>query len=350
MQQGRLALRPVHLLATDGFGTPGTANVSCPPPYACGNPSGPGCYAPHTGTGCSDETCCRSVCAIDVTCCEVLWDADCANQATLNCFIPGNPPSVKVSEIRIDQTGSDVDEYFEIVGPPNTLLNGLTYIVIGDGSTTAGSGVIEYVQQLQGKRIPQDGFFLAASSSSTLFASVRDATLNAALDNFENSDNVTHMLVWGFTGALNQDLDTNDDGVLDVTPWTTVLSQVAFIRSAAIPPVGTEYAYGPTRIGPDPNGFVPSQLAYCPSTDTWTIGTFAVDAVAVDSPGAANFGCVYSGTPCPADLDGNRVVGSADLTVLLASWGGTGPADLDGNGSVGSSDLTILLASWGPCP
>lgn len=53
---------------------------------------------------------------------------------------------------------------------------------------------------------------------------------------------------------------------------------------------------------------------------------------------------------CPADLNGDGVVGSADLAALLGAWGsGPGPADLDGNGVVGSSDLASLLGAWGPC-
>lgn len=50
--------------------------------------------------------------------------------------------------------------------------------------------------------------------------------------------------------------------------------------------------------------------------------------------------------PCPADLDGDAVVGGGDLAVLLAGWGGPSP-DLDGDGVVGGSDLAVLLSSWG---
>jgi hypothetical protein len=338
--------------ATDGFGTPGTANTVCPPAYACGVPGGASCFAPQSVPGCSDETCCASVCAIDVTCCELVWDASCAEQATLNCFIPSNPPDVKIGEIRIDQTSFDIDEYVELVGTPNTLLNGLTYIVIGDGSTTAGSGVIEYVQSFNGNRIPEDGFFLAARASFTLDGATPDLVMPTTPE-FENSDNVTHMLVWGFTGTVNQDLDTNDDGELDVTPWLSMLQSVAFIESAATPPVNTEYAYGSVRVGPDPNGFVPSQLAYCPSTDTWSIGTFDPAAkTAIDTPGAPNPGCDYASTPCPADLDGDGIVGASDLATLLGAWGSTkgGSADIDGDGSVGAPDLSAMLAAWGSCP
>jgi hypothetical protein len=55
-------------------------------------------------------------------------------------------------------------------------------------------------------------------------------------------------------------------------------------------------------------------------------------------------------TPCPADLTGDGLVGSADLGVLLNAWGTKGsPADLTGDGSVDSADLGALLSAWGAC-
>jgi murein DD-endopeptidase MepM/ murein hydrolase activator NlpD len=55
-------------------------------------------------------------------------------------------------------------------------------------------------------------------------------------------------------------------------------------------------------------------------------------------------------TRCPADLDGNSAVNSADLAILLGAWGQPGASDLDGNGSTGASDLSTLLGAWGNCP
>ena len=51
----------------------------------------------------------------------------------------------------------------------------------------------------------------------------------------------------------------------------------------------------------------------------------------------------------PADLDGDGIVGAADLAILLGSWGSCEgcPADLNGDGVVGAADLAILLGSWG---
>ncbi|MCI0586962.1 MAG: hypothetical protein L0323_09005 [Planctomycetes bacterium] len=191
---------------------------------------------------------------------------------------------VVINEIRIDQSGTDVDEFFELAGPPGTSLAGLTYLVIGDGA--AGSGVVEQVTPLTGSVIPPSGFFVAAESTFTLGTAELTTSLN-----FENTDNVTHFLVSGFTGDLDDDLDTNGDGVLDSTPWTAILDRVAVIEEPN-PPSNTEYHYGPPTIGPD-LGSVPGGVFRYPNTaaalSSWNIA--AVDDPALtDTPGAPNLG------------------------------------------------------------
>src|SRR5262245_41990666 len=194
------------------------------------------------------------------------------------------PAQVVINEIRIDQGGTDVDEFFELAGPPGTSLAGLTYLVLGDSAL--GSGVIEQVTPLTGNAIPPSGFFVAAESTFTLGTANLTTTLN-----FENTDNVTHLLVSGFTGALDQDLDTNDDGVLDVTPWAAILDRIAVIEEAN-PPSNTEFHYGPPVIGPD-LGLVPSGVYRFPNgaatLSSWNVGDFD-DPVATDTPGAASPG------------------------------------------------------------
>ncbi|MEC9374162.1 MAG: VCBS repeat-containing protein, partial [Planctomycetota bacterium] len=54
-------------------------------------------------------------------------------------------------------------------------------------------------------------------------------------------------------------------------------------------------------------------------------------------------------SPCVADLDGDGVVGVADLASVLGAWGQPGPADFDSSGDVGVSDLAQVLGSWGVC-
>jgi hypothetical protein len=48
------------------------------------------------------------------------------------------------------------------------------------------------------------------------------------------------------------------------------------------------------------------------------------------------------------DLDGDGVVGSSDLGILLSAWGALGgPGDINADGAVDSADLGQLLAAWG---
>lgn len=145
-------------------------------------------------------------------------------------------PPIQINEIRIDQPGMDLDEYFELVGPPGTPLTLLWYVVIGDGP--GGSGVVEAAIPLSGQGINPLGFFVAAEPTFSL----RPADMMTTL-NFENSDNVTHIvthiLVEDFFGQVGQDLDLDDDCELDVTPWLSIVDSIALIEEEN-PPEGTE--------------------------------------------------------------------------------------------------------------
>ena len=53
---------------------------------------------------------------------------------------------------------------------------------------------------------------------------------------------------------------------------------------------------------------------------------------------------------CSGDLDGDGIVGGADLGLMLAVWGTDDPAaDLNGDGTIGGADIGLLAAAWGPC-
>jgi hypothetical protein len=54
--------------------------------------------------------------------------------------------------------------------------------------------------------------------------------------------------------------------------------------------------------------------------------------------------------PCPADLDGNRIVNGADLGIVLGNWGNSGAGDINGDGVVNGADLGAILGAYGPCP
>jgi hypothetical protein len=100
---------------------------------------------------------------------------------------------------------------------------------------------------------------------------------------FENDQNRTHLLVSNFTGSDGQDLDINDDGVLDATPWTSILDSVAIIQN---PAAGDKY-YSTTTVGPDVNG-APWHLLRLPNaTGPWQFES--LDATGTfDTPGTSN--------------------------------------------------------------
>lgn len=195
---------------------------------------------------------------------------------------------VRLNEIWINQVGTDTDEFFELTGDAGESLDGYTLVCIGD--TT--SGRIEAVVDLTGSTIPADGYFLCTESTfNTGLYGTPDKIAGASL-NFENDDNVTYLLVTGFTGANAQDLDTNDDGVLDATPWTEVVDSVAVI----IDPTSTtsEHYYSATTVGPD-DVYMPSHVYRSPNASgDWQIGDFGNPPV---TPGEPN------GTP--TTLSGN---------------------------------------------
>ena len=185
--------------------------------------------------------------------------------------------AVIINEIRNDQAGLDNDEYVEFfVSSPPESLNDLTFIVIGDDYPSSGN--IEHVTPL-GSLTATSPYFLMAQSSFSLGPTVDHVTDL----NFENSDNVTFLLVSGFTGNLNDDLDTNDDGTLESTPWSSVVDGLSFLEDPIFGDKLYADALGLPTVGPDGN-FVPSH-AYRDRNGTWQVGPFAIQ---LDTPGAPN--------------------------------------------------------------
>ncbi len=336
-----------------GSDTPGAGNRACNsgPVLECGEATAGACTTAHANPYCSDSTCCALICSTSPTCCSVAWDAACVAAAIAQCNQTGSSScergAVSFSEIRIDQAGTDLDEYFELIGTPGTSLGDLTVIVIGDGSATSLSGVIESVVSLAGQVMPADGHFTVAEATFTMGLPNVDLVLAGANPlNYENSDNVTHMIVRGFTGADAQDLDTDNNGTLDLTPWTEVLDSIALIKTTTLPPTGTEWFYGPNTIGPD-GTFVPGHIWRCENTGCWNIGPFDTAAAHDDTPGVNNHPCVV---PCDGDLDNSGNVDGVDLTAVLAAWGTPDLiADINGDLTVDGLDLTVILANWGTC-
>jgi hypothetical protein len=181
-----------------------------------------------------------------------------------------------LNEIRTGQVSDDVDEYFELAGDPGESLSGYWYVVIGDGETF-NAGVVEMVLDLSGLSIGADGFLSVGEDPSIPCGEI-DVVVVGEL-NFEDSDNVTHMLVDGFTGTVFDDLDIDDDGVLDTEPWTDVTDCIGLIET----PLSGEPIYCGDEVGPD-GAFQVTHAVRC--TTGWGIGNFMI--CDLDTPGAPN--------------------------------------------------------------
>ena len=124
---------------------------------------------------------------------------------TSNCDVVIEPSEPKINEFSVDTAGTDV-EYVEFIGDPNTDYSAYTMLEIeGDSS---GSGVVDEV--LPVGTTGADGFYLA------------DLPANA----IENGS-VSLLLVKNFTGALGDDIDADNDGVIDYAPWEELTDSVA---------------------------------------------------------------------------------------------------------------------------
>lgn len=227
-------------------------------------------------------------------------------------------PWVRISEIRIMQPGTDTDEYFELEGTPGYSLDDHWYLVLGDHSNFNNpdpnppdyrSGVVEFAMDLTGYEIPESGFFLVAIANfnlipiSEILAGGGEVVPNLE---FENNDNVTHILVRGYTGpeVLNMpdqygdlavDLDPNNDGTLiDPLPWEETIDAIGLkqVLNAEVDiGGGDEYAYGEVlgfeNIGPDRGVFVPAHVYRGANDGRWNIGIYSLDG-GTDTPGGPN--------------------------------------------------------------
>ena len=125
--------------------------------------------------------------------------------------------------------------------------------------------------------------------------------VNLAANALENGT-LSLLLVEGFTGALNGDIDTNNDGTVDATPWTSIVDGVAVNDGGAgdltyaVPSLGVSY---------DGQPFAPGGASRIPdgtdtdSTADWVRNDFDLAGIpafagtpvvgeAYNTPGAAN--------------------------------------------------------------
>ncbi|NER13702.1 T9SS type A sorting domain-containing protein [Leptobacterium flavescens] len=136
------------------------------------------------------------------------WQAEVASTyGTVNAGQTFSAPSSTplINEFVFNHTGSDSDEFVEIIALPDTDLSNFWILEI-EGDSNA-SGTIDEVIQLGTTN--SEGYFTIPFGANT----------------FENGT-VSLLLVENFTGTAGTDLDADDDGTFDTTPWDTLIDDI----------------------------------------------------------------------------------------------------------------------------
>lgn len=192
---------------------------------------------------------------------------------------------VTFTEIR---TGGGNAEYIELKGPAGYSMANHTLVIIGDGTTTGTTptrtGVVEWLYRFAATDVIGSNGYLVLRNPGQNPANTADTsgafpfTVNPAATNLpwgyqasglagdtqiETPDNMTFMLVKDFTGtdtyqtrapsagAGGQDLDTDDNGILDITPWSSVVDSVALKETnGPVPGAGQDWWYSANAAGP----------------------------------------------------------------------------------------------------
>jgi uncharacterized protein len=203
-----------------------------------------------------------------------------------------------INEFVANHVGNDTNEYIEVFGSPSTDLSAYTILQIeGDFSGTA-TGVVDSATVVGTTNAA--GFWTTGFSNNV----------------FENGT-LTLLLVENFTGAVGNDLDTNDDGVLDVTPWDAVVDAVAVSDGGA-----NDLTYGVPVLTPGFDGGIftvggASRIPDGLDTDTtadWLRNNFGLSGLpgfdgnpvageALNTPNAPNV--AYEPPPPPAEVCGD---------------------------------------------
>ena len=110
-----------------------------------------------------------------------------------------------INEFSISTVGTDF-EYFEIFANANQDLSNFWILQI-EGDTNANKNI---VTATQAGVADANGYYLASLAANT----VQNGTLSL-------------LLVSGFSGSVGTNLDANNDGVLDSTPWANLFDSVA---------------------------------------------------------------------------------------------------------------------------
>ncbi|WP_418513117.1 T9SS type A sorting domain-containing protein [Corallibacter sp.] len=208
-----------------------------------------------------------------------------------------------INEFVVNHSGTDTAEFIEIYGDPYTDYSAYTLVEIEGDSSSPG--------------LIDDGVFTLGTTDENGFWTTPFQS------NVIENGTMTLLLVEGYTGIVGDDIDTNDDGVIDMPYWTNIVDGIAssdgdendFVYALDLTPDfdgSTFQVGGASRI---PNGLDTD------STSDWVRNDY-------DGEGLSGFG--FTGTPEEGEAINtpnayNTLVGpTLNITEI---WPGNGDGD-----------------------
>ena len=253
-----------------------------------------------------------------------------------------------INEFVFNHTGSDTNEFVEILGDPLTDLSNFWLLQI-EGDSNASTGAIVSATQLGTTN--DEGY----------------VTTGFVNGQFQNGSS-TLLLVENFTGTVGDDIDTSNDGAIDNALWSNIVDSVAVNDGG-----GSDLTYSETVLtaGFDGGQFTPGGASRIPDgtdTDTaadWVRNDFDLAGVdgfpgslaegeAVNTPGAENttelepvdvdapFMSIFEiqGAGHRSAVEGEVVQTSGVVTAIDSS--GYYIQDIIGDGDIATSDAIFV--------
>lgn len=199
--------------------------------------------------------------------------------------IPSAPPNVWISEVLMNPPGTDGGaEFIELQSAlPNTSLDGF-YILIVEGETT-GAGVVDQRLSLTGMSTGSNGTFLWRDAATSLVPAPDAGTFINVADFSPDMENgsQTYILCHGGAPLLGSDIDTDNDGIVDGTPFAgmTIVDAIGLLDTTVTGDYSYSDDFGFATLGPG-LGF-DSNAIYRLRTSNggpagWTAGTVTLPA------------------------------------------------------------------------
>lgn len=133
-----------------------------------------------------------------------------------------------INEFVLNHVGTDSEEFIELF-VNSAGFNFANFQLIAIEGDAGGAGVVD--------NFFQPGVANAGGFWTTPF-----------LGNLENGS-ITLLLVTGFSGTVGNDLDTDNNGVFDVTPWSSIVDSVGVFDGTA-----GDWVYSPVILTPTYDG------------------------------------------------------------------------------------------------